>query len=356
MEKILITRLGAMGDIIHSLPAGAALRRAFPSANIGWVVETRWLELLSAPSACGGHGAPQPERPLVNRVHLSNTRAWRLAPFSDETWLEMRALVRELRAPHYQVAVDLQAAARSAVICRLSGAASRAGFQKPRERWARLFYTRSVPTTATHVVEQGLQLVSALTGLPAGPAEFPLPRDPEAEQWCERELGRLQFQVGRFAIISPGAGWGAKCWPAERYGAVAKALANEGLGTLVNFGPGEESLARAVVESSGGAARMATCTIGQLIAVTRRARLFIGGDSGPTHLAAALAVPVVAIYGPTNPARNGPYGPAGTRPIVLRSPESKTSHARRSAPEEGLLQIELEEVLRAVQIVLRERS
>ena len=101
---------------------------------------------------------------------------------------------------------------------------------------------------------------------------------------------------------------------------------------------------------------MATCTIGQLIAVTRRARLFIGGDSGPTHLAAALAVPVVAIYGPTNPARNGPYGPAGTCPIVLRSPESKTSHARRSAPEEGLLQIELEEVLRAVRTLLRESS
>lgn len=354
MEKILITRLGAMGDIVHGLPAVAALRRAFPTAKIGWVVEQRWLELLCASSALDVQAAGSPERPLADYIHISNTRAWRLAPFSDETWLEMRAFHRDLGAPKYELAVDLQAAARSALICRLSGAGVRIGYRRPRERWALLFYNRTLDVRAVHVVQQGLELVSEISGRPSGPAEFPLPRDPEAEVWCTRELARLGLQAKAFAIISPGAGWGAKCWPAERYGAVARSLASEEIGVVVNFGPGEEALARAVANASGGAARAVTGTVGQLIALTRRAQLFIAGDSGPTHLAAALGIPVVAIYGPTNPARNGPYGAAGSRQIVLRSPESKTSHARHRDPEQGLLQIEIEQVLQAAHSLLRE--
>lgn len=354
MEKILITRLGAMGDIIHSLPAVAALRHAFPAATIGWVVEQRWVDLLSAPGALTAERNGSPEKPLADRIHISNTRAWRLAPFSDETWLEMRAFRSEIRAPKYEMAADLQAAARSALIGRVSGASERIGFRQPRERWARLFYTRTVETHTPHVVEQGLELASAITNHPAGPAQFPLPRDPEAENWCSNELARMGLRDAPFALISPGAGWGAKCWPAERYGAAAQALQREGLGVVVNFGPGEEELAQAVVDASQGAARKVTGTIGQLIALTRRAKLFVGGDSGPTHLAAALAIPVVAIYGPTNPARNGPYGPRGSRQIVLRSPESKTSHSRRREPEQGLLQIELREVLQSAQALLRE--
>jgi heptosyltransferase I len=355
MEKILITRLGAMGDIIHSLPAVAALRRAFPEAAIGWVVEERWLDLLSAPSSSNAApGMRTPERPLLDYIHISKTRAWRLAPFSDETWLEMRVFRRDIHTPKYGLAVDLQAAARSALIGWLSGAAVRIGFRRPRERWARLFYTRTVETHTPHVVEQALELVSAISGKPSGPVEFPLPQDAQAESWCLSELKKMGLDARPFALISPGAGWGAKCWPPDRYGAVAQALNGKGLGVVVNFGPGEEALARAVIEASKGAAHQVTGTIGQLIALARRARLFIGGDSGPTHLAAALAIPVVAIYGPTNPLRNGPYGPPGSRQIVLRSPESKTSHSRRREPEQGLLQIELQEVLRAVDALLRE--
>jgi heptosyltransferase-1 len=356
MEKILITRLGAMGDIIHSLPAVAALRRSFPGVKIGWVVEERWLELLCAPSALKLESAGSPERPLVDYIHLSNTRAWRLAPFSDETWLEMRAFARALREPKYETAVDLQAAARSALICRLSGAAVRMGFRRPRERWARLFYTQTVETPATHVVEQAMQLASAISGKLVNDAEFPLPRDPEAEQWGAAKLEILELRNRHFAIISPGAGWGAKCWPADRYGALAQALERQNVASLVNCGPGEEALARAVAKASRGAARIVNCTIGQLIALTRHALLFIAGDSGPTHLAAALGVPVLAIYGPTNPARNGPYGPKGSRQIVLRSADSKTSHARRTAPEQGLLQIELEQVLQASRALLEDRA
>jgi len=150
--------------------------------------------------------------------------------------------------------------------------------------------------------------------------------------------------IEKFALLNPGAGWGAKQWPAERYGAAGKKLAQHGLKPLINFGPGEEELARSVEDASEGAAETVSSSLTQLIALSRRASLFIGGDTGPMHLAASLGIPVVAIFGPTDPARNGPYG---ARSVVLRSPDSMTSHKRRVEPEAGLLAISVEDVVRA---------
>jgi heptosyltransferase-1 len=169
--------------------------------------------------------------------------------------------------------------------------------------------------------------------------------DPDAEN-------RITALVGEerdFAILNPGAGWGAKQWPSERYGLAARDLAKDGMRSLINYGPGEEELAVAVESASAGAARKISCSISELIALTRRARLFIGGDTGPMHLAAALQIPVVGIFGPTNPARNGPFG---TSSIVLRSSTSKNSHARRRDPEKGLLEISSEEVIAAARKLL----
>jgi heptosyltransferase-1 len=160
------------------------------------------------------------------------------------------------------------------------------------------------------------------------------PQHPEAEACIDERLAELG--IGEFAILNPGAGWGAKRWPAERYGEVARRFAEMGLQAILNYGPGEDELARAAEAASGGAARAMKSSLTELIALTRRARLFVGGDTGPLHLAAALRVPVVGIYGPTDPARNGPYG---TRSVVLRSVESVTSHARRAAADEGMLGI-----------------
>jgi heptosyltransferase-1 len=168
------------------------------------------------------------------------------------------------------------------------------------------------------------------------------PRDPVAEARINQHLA--EKNISDFAILNPGAGWGAKRWPAERYGDVARELASLGLRTILNYGPGEQELAQAAQSASGGTAEIMNCTITELIALTRRARLFIGGDTGPLHLAAALAIPVVAIFGPTDPARNGPYA---TRTIVLRNPSSATTHARRSQPDQGLLEISAGEVVAA---------
>ena len=145
-------------------------------------------------------------------------------------------------------------------------------------------------------------------------------------------------------MLGPGAGWGAKQWPAERYGQVAEAVSREGFLIVVNIGPGEDRLARIIEKAAPGNVRSFTGSLGELIALSRRARLFIGGDSGPLHLAAALRVPVVALFGPTDPRRNGPYGAGHT---VLRNPASKTSLSHIAAPDPGLLGIGSEEVIGA---------
>ena len=200
-------------------------------------------------------------------------------------------------------------------------------------------------TNGTHVVQQALALAGAILPTPAVEAQVEFPVDPDATN----KIAGLAADGNDFVILNPGAGWGAKRWPPERYGQVARKLAKDGLYSLVNYGPGEEELAVAVEAAGEGAARKISCSVSELIALTRRAHLFIGGDTGPMHLAAALKIPVVAIFGPTNPARNGPFG---TRSIVLRSASSMTDHTRRREPEQGLLEITVGEVVAATQKLL----
>jgi len=343
-EKILIVRLSAMGDIIHTLPAVAALRDAFPNATLGWIIEERWAELLCT-LRYPRSGRRSPLRPLVDRVHTVNTAAWRRSLFSPNTWQQMAVGVSELRGIGYQAAIDFQGAVRAALLARWSGAKVVFGDTQPRENAASMWYSRQVMSRGNHVIEQALSLAEAVIGkrVPVPRAEFPA--DPDAEEKISAQIGIERS----FAILSPGAGWGAKQWPAERFGAVASELAKDGVRSLINFGPGEEDLATAVETASAGTAQKISCSISELIALTRRASLFIGGDTGPMHLAAALQIPVVGIFGPTNPARNGPFG---TRSIVLRSPSSTTSHARLSQPEQGMLEITSDQVISAVRQLL----
>jgi heptosyltransferase I len=352
--RLLIVRLSAMGDVIHTLPAVHALRQAFPRAYIGWLIEERWAELLCAPGS-PRRGPRSALRPLVDEVHSVNLKAWGRAPFSIATLQRAATIWNDVRDAGYDAAVDLQGAMRSAVLARLSGARAVYGAAEPRESPASLWYTRKVVTRGKHVIQQNLSVAEALVDgemkQPAQdiPCDLPcdLPHDPKAEARTEQALA--QDHVRDFAILNPGAGWGAKRWPAERYGEVARRLAEVGICPLVNYGPGEEDLFRAVLAASGGRARPTKGSVTELIALTRRARIFIGGDTGPLHLAAALRVPVVAIFGPTDPARNGPYG---TRSEVLRSVGSVTSHARRADPDEGLLTIGSDDVVAAANRLL----
>lgn len=350
IERLLIVRLSAMGDVVHTLPAVHALREAFPQAHIGWLIEERWAELLCAPGS-PRRGPRSALRPLVDEVHTVNLKAWGKSPFSVLTLQRAATVWNDVRDAGYDVAVDLQGAMRSALLARLSGARVVVGAAEPRESPASLWYTRKVVAQGRHVIEQNLWVAGAviehLTQTSPPDISHDFPQHPAAEARVEQRL--VELGIGDFAILNPGAGWGAKRWPAERYGGVARKLADQGVGAILNYGPGEEDLVRAAEAAGGGAAKPMSCTITELIALTRRARLFIGGDTGPLHLAAALRVPVVAIFGPTDPARNGPYG---TRSVVLRSAESVTSHERRAAADEEMLTIGSEAVVEAARELL----
>jgi heptosyltransferase-1 len=346
IERLLIVRLSAMGDVIHTLPAAQALREAFPQAMIGWLIEERWAELLCAPDSTR-RGPRSPERPLVDWVHTVSLTEWRKSLLSIQTVQQIAKVWNDIRTTRYDVAVDLQGAIRSAVLARWSGAQVVWGAAESRESPASLWYTRRALARGAHVIEQYLSVAEAVAAKTLKPPRVQLPHDSAAEQGIKKRLA--QSGVRDFVILNPGAGWGAKRWPPERYGCVAKSLTARGIRSIINYGPGEEDLACAAEAASEGAAMSLNSSLTELIALTRRARLFIGGDTGPMHLAAALQVPVVAIFGPTDPARNGPYG---TRSIVLRNPASPTTHARRSEPDEGLLEISTDAVVAASQALL----
>ncbi len=359
-----------MGDILHALPAVTALRQAHPSWQIGWVVEPRWQALLSAdtegPRDRGNSGQRTADSgqqqtgnnegqgsalPVVDRLHFAASRAWKRHPLSGKTLGEIKALRRELRAAQYDAVLDLQGAIRSAVIGRMTGCVRRIGEARPREWPAHWFFTERIVTHGGHVIEQDVELASAVAGDPLKAAEPLLPVDPAAENWCRDWLAEHVDPAGArsLALITPGAGWGAKRWPPERYATVAKGLNDRGIQVLVNAPLGEQSLAAPI--TAEGAAISVTTTLPQLIALTRRIALCVGGDTGPLHLASALGRPVVGIYGPTDPSRNGPFG---TRARVLRSADSRRDHSRRDAPDPGLLTIAPEDVLRAAEELLAE--
>src|SRR5580658_6517002 len=336
-----------MGDILHALPAVSALRQAHPNWVIGWVIDPRWRALLAAPDAA----SRGPAMPVVDCLHLAPAREWGKNPFSLSTIRGIRALRAELRAGRYDAVLDLQGAIRSAMVGRLAGSRRLLGEAAPRERAARWFFTEPVVTRGAHVIEQDIELAAQVAGDELSAAPPPLPIDPAAESWCDRLLAASGSRP--VALINPGAGWGAKRWPVERYALVARGLIARGFRVLVNAGPGEESMADVIVKEASSAAIPLAMSLDQLIALTRRVSLCVAGDTGPLHLACALGRPVVGIYGPTDPSRNGPYG---TRAIVLRNPMSRRDHNRHAAPEAGMMTIQAKDVLRAADELLAQEN
>jgi len=351
LNRFLIVRLGALGDIIHALPVAAALREAFPAARIDWLVSERHRAILD-------------HVPVIDRrVVLERRREARASSGATATsWRAVAQAIAELRQADYDVAFDLQGLLKSSILARGSGARRVVGFsvRHLRERWAHLFYTETIePPTDVHVVDKNLALLAAV-GLRDLPKRFPLGGEAAANRpvsgvRCPASTSDGGQEPGAwspepsFALINPGAGWPNKRWPPEWFGVIADRLrANHGLASVVLWGPGEEALARTVVESSRGAARLAPPTgIGDMIVLARAASLLVSGDTGPLHIAAAVGTPVVGIYGPTNPARNGPWNPADL--CVSRFDACHCHHRRRCRlPVCCLLDIGVEEVCAAI--------
>lgn len=355
--RLLVVRLGAMGDILHALPAVTALRRAHPGWRIDWAVEPQWMPLLAVEGpAANPELLRSPSRPIVDRVYVVPAKKWSRRPLSSRTMQEIQTLRRQLREVAYDAVVDMQGSLRSGIVARFTGCRRIIGEEAPREPMAKWLFSERVRTTGAHVIEQDLELASAVAGDELEYAPAALPFDEGAEEWCDALEDEVWgHQAGcPTLLIHPGAGWGAKRWPADRYGAVAEEFARRGGVSLVGAGPGEEGLASRVVEAANGFAVAVPCSIAQLIALTKRVSLVIGGDTGPLHLACALGRPVMGIYGPTDPKRNGPFG---TRFIVLRNPESRRDHTRREEPEVGLLTISPQTVMNAVmELLMHERT
>jgi heptosyltransferase I len=334
--KILVIRVGAMGDVLHALPAVAALRRMRPDWEIDWVVDPRWAPLLVDSEGKG---------PIVGRVHLAETKKWSKAPASPATLRSIFELRRALRGESYDLAVDMQGTLRSAVIGRMSGSEKFAGYSDPREVMAAKFYRTKLERTGRHVIEQGAALLGEACGVALEPGGVELPYEEWADHWAEEVVGER-----RTCLLAASAGWPAKCWAVRNYGALAVELKAMGMDVVVNAPRKDDALAAAVVEASGGVARVVVCNVTGLIALMRRMTLLVGGDSGPTHLAAALGVPLVALFGPTDPERNGPRGP-GVK-VVLRDPASVTSYKRANSEDAGLAKISVDTVVDAVRSLL----
>jgi heptosyltransferase-1 len=351
---VLIVRIGAMGDVLHAMPAVAALRELHPDWFIGWVIEPGWSELLqtAADFDRASYAVGRSERmPLIDQWYQVPAKAWAKRPFALSTLSDINAARRELSMWEYDICVDMQGALKSAVVGRMAGAEVFAGPAQPREAQARWLYKQRVPMRSTHVVEQGCELLGGAVGEALLPAKVTLPVDEEAEVWCDRLLAPIVATTERFVFIAPTAGWGAKQWPAERYGAVASELGRAGFRTLVNAASSGDETGMRVVAASDGAAVLVPCSVGQMIALVRRAGVVIAGDTGPLHLAAALERPVVGLFGPTDPARTGPFG---TKARVLRHESSGTNHSRRAETQEGLMQITVEEVVEAALELLQD--
>ena len=324
--RFLLVRLGSLGDVIHVLPAAAALRDAFPSARIDWVIAPVWARILEG-------------NPDLNEA----------IPFDRKTVSGVAATIRKLRAARYDCAIDFQGLYKSAFLARFSGAPRRIGFTSSyaREGLAALCYTETVNPRGPHKVDHNLSLAIAAEAHEPRAPRFPLSIFPRDEDAADRQLSSRD--ISDFFVLNPGGGWRSKCWPPERYGQLHRVLIERyPWRGIVTFGPGEEHLARAVIEAAGNAPPVALpLALGPLMALFRRAKFVASADTGPLHLASALGAPVVGLYGPTDPSRNGPFSPAD---VVVRNPgSSETTYDRGASYSPAMLSITVEQVASAVE-------
>ncbi len=333
-QRFLIVRLSSIGDIVHALPAAAALAEAFPRAQIHWVVEKRYALLLEG-------------NPHLHHIVVLDTLGWRRRLTSSATWREIQNGLSDLRGTRYTAALDFQGLWKSAGVAWISRAEERIGFAEGwlREPSAAVLYTQRVsPREHIHVVEENLALVEGL-GAHAQRWQFPLPRNVEDDAYVDRQLAALDTR--NFILINPGGGWRSKCWSPENYAALVRQLAGALRDQIVLTGsPSEEPLIEEILQSAGAPrARFLPTTLVQFIALARRARLFIGGDTGPLHLAAAVGAPIVGIYGPTDPVRNGPFAADD----IALSNQGPINHTRRGANPAYLSGISVESVVAAAE-------
>jgi lipopolysaccharide heptosyltransferase I len=333
--RILISRLSAVGDCVLTLPLANAVRQAFPKAFIGWVTQGGPASLLE------GH-------PAIDQV-IPVKKGWLGSP------ADVAQLRRTLKSLEFDIALDPQSLTKSALAAWLSGAPRRIGLARPVGReLAPLLNNQTVAPNATHVVDRQLELLRPL-GVEVGPGRFDLPLRPEARAFAQDFLCASHLQNG-YAAINPGAGWDSRLWPPERFGQTARFLgeAYRLPSAVVWSGPREKEWAETIVARSAGHAVLAPATtLPQLAALLRDARLFVGSDTGPMHIAAAVGTRCVSLHGPTQPQVSGPYGPGHQTVQVYY--QDGTCRERRRAENHAMQAISVEMVCDACAAILSNR-
>ena len=336
--RILIVKLGSIGDIVHTLPALAAIRRAMPDAEISWVVERRASEILR-------------DNPLLDRLIEVDTKALRRGLMSGETLRAPRQQLRQLRASAFDLALDFQGLLKSASIARLSGARRVFGFSRDslREPASRILLSQSIPISKnSHVIRKNLTLAGGALGISISnnpdDLEFPIATNSAHQNEALRAAAGSEY-----AILNPGGGWPTKLWSAERFGRLADELwSHYGLHSLVTHGPGETELANTVLQSSqSGKARAVNVSLKGFYELAKRAQIYVGGDTGPTHLAIAAGAPIVGLFGPTEWWRNGSLRAADIC-VERVDIDCRTDCHRRACSKWICMDIEVERVFQAV--------
>ena len=337
--QILFVKLGAIGDIIHTLPALAATRTKFPTAEISWVAEERSAEILRG-------------NRLINNLIEVDTRSLRGGILFEKMLTGAARQARNLRQYDFDVAVDFQGLLKSGLIAKLSGARKRWGFSRAdlRESAARVFYTNTTKLPArSHVIQQNIQLVSAALdfSIRNGQIDFPIYTTDSHRAEASEIAGRVD---GEFAILNPAGGWVTKLWPAENFGQLADRLWETlGIRSIVVTGPKEADLAGAVMKASrSGSLLRAEPSLKGFYELARGARVYVGGDTGPSHLAIAAGAPVVGLFGPTEWWRNGSLNPDDIC-VERLDIDCRVDCHRRSCSKWICFDISVETVLGAVQ-------
>jgi heptosyltransferase-1 len=294
--KILFVKLGAIGDIVHALPALAVVRRVLPDAEVDWVAEARSAEILRG-------------NPLTGKLIEVDTHSVRSSWSPERVFSEIKRQASDLRSGRYDVAIDLQGLLKSAAIAKLSGAKRRIGFDKSnlREPAGRLMYTKKIVVPqGVNVIEKNLTLVRKALDIETGRGLHEFPIATAAVHRLEAEAIASK-SAGPFALLNPGGGWATKLWRAADFGRLAQRLREEsGIEPIIVTGPGESHLADEAEANAGGTKLIhAKPSLKGLYELAKRAAVYIGGDTGPTHLAVAAGAPIVGIFGPTEWWRNG---------------------------------------------------
>lgn len=297
--RILIVKLSSIGDLVHALPAAAAVRRELPDAEISWVVEQRSAEIVRG---C----------PAVDHVVEIDTRSIRGSK-ADEIIAEVTRQARAVRQRKYDVALDLQGLIKSAVIAKVAGAKRRWGFSRAglREPASRLLLTDTVTVPErTHVIRKNLHLAAISLGFVYDDSRLEFPIATAAEHAAEADAIASQIG-GRFAILNPGGGWVTKLWHAEKFGQLADRIFEKtGMMSVIATGPRETALAQTVAANSRtGKLILTEPSLKGFYELAKRAAVYVGGDTGPTHIAIAAGAPTVGIFGPTEWWRNGSLNP-----------------------------------------------